>query len=1354
MRTALKDGSKFLLNCEDQSGDIWVEIIETLGSGIDCIAYEVSYGQNINGKTYVFSGLLKEFYPSNTDEEQLHITRSEDGKLQVSPGHYSSFQSKKKIFLKKCETISSFYFNDETTDNNSKEIHILTANNTVYILYSYDAGNNYESFKESSMDEIIKNAISITKSISVYHDNKYLHLKIMPSNVVFTDIKDHTIKMFDFGSAISFEEINTSSLQEISYSAQLSAPELLSLSIDEIGPSTDIFSIGAIIFYRIMHRYPEEHELDNFSECSFDKEDVIFKNISPSIYRKLKTLFEKTLCKSPQNRYKTCSELIDGLNTVLKISSPMLPYLVGNIDSNYILNNVFVGRKKEMISIDEMLSKNNIAILNGVGGIGKTELAKYYGATRKFDTVYCAKFKNSIKEFIIAMPFANMNDSEWLLASNGEKDDTNLYKKKKEMFSSFDEHTLIIIDDFSYTDDISFDILSKCGVKIIITTRFEIPTMDQYKVCISSLDFVDAKELFSAYCDEKVDDEEFEKLFALIRGSTLLIKLISCAIKKSNGMLSVGEFTGRMDVNSIENIGDSVQNNDEFNDSIMRESIYMHLKILFNVTDVTVDQVDILKDLSLLCIDELTVNEYSEIKGVKTFEVMVAINDLVEKGLIQNDDGCLHIHPLISDLILEDNSTKPSDEKIEQLALSAKTYLRKIDMEEWGKFKKILEIFVSCAKRISFHSDKFLDELNNEIQEAFKNGCINECRSLIDITIKYSALDSDEGKMSYALFNALLSLCDALEGKMSSANKYQEKIDNTLKSVDVMKYPLELAMIFYYMAFYYRCTTNYKKALEYHEAYVKLKKKYDISNFNDVDSEIVAGAIYLSDGKYLSAIERFKNIEKSLGGSKGKNATQYRIVNNLNLALAYLSLSDYETALKYCKKAETDPSFSYNSPYGHLLYNHLVLIYMELNMLEQAQEYSDLEIETAELIHGNESSQYYLAVVNHAQVLFKNKKIDEATQILDNVISILNAKNQENTEELAAAYNLKGLIHMNLGKLEDAAKNLKISSGIRKDIYGDKHPNVIISYANVGLLYAELGRFELAEQNLKQALFMCENSEISNTIINARVYNCIGKTYLYMKRYSDAIDYYTRALNVKKALFGHYHFEIVNGFENLAIVYEAAGNVDEAIKLRGQIEYIASKANVSIDRLIRNYVYLSTLLIKCGKLDDALEICEKAKRLGEYSGIEQIYNNIGTICFEREEYDETLKNYKKALSYKTQENEASFGIINVNMGVLGLVLECYDEALDYFEEGIYLYDKYGIDDFNAFVAFVRCGECNYWAEKYENAIEVCKRAEALYLDGKIAFDSLLNLAYEIISESYDKLGDRYNSKEYRNKMRS
>jgi len=1357
MRKALENGKQLLLNFADENtnGGIIVEIDETIGTGASCIAYEVSYCENISGQTYKHSGLLKEFFPADYGSCQLHIERGANGELQIPPEKYEQFEIEKNLFLKSYKTLTDLrYANNEMANDISDGQWVLSANNTLYLLFSYDAGDNYEAFQEDSIDDIIKNAISIAEAIAKYHERNYLHLDIKPANILFTDIKRHVIKLFDFGSVVSFEDIKNKPLEEISYSRQWAAPELLSLSVDEICPATDIFAIGTMIFHRIMHRYPERADMKNFAKYSFDKDDSLFENVSPAIFRMLETLFRKTLCVTVQKRYQSCEELIGVLNGILRISNPETPYLMGNANSLWFLNDSFVGREKEIALINEKLDEHHVVVLHGFGGIGKTALAKYYGITKNFDTVYCANYRNSLRELIVNMPFANINDGEWLANKNGENDDTNLYKKKCELISKLDEHTLIIIDNFNVTDDAELNVLLSSKAKIIFTSRYEIARMEQYKISVLPLEFVDAKELYSKCCDGDINDGELESLLTLIGSNTLLIKLIACAISKSHGMLSLSDFVNKMNENSLQDIGVNIQNYDEYDERVINQTVYMHLRTLFNMATISSSQIEILKDLSLLGMDELTVDEYNAIKGIKSFDVINDLNELNDKGWLQNDEEYLYIHPLISELILEDDSTKPTDSQIEQLTILAKNYMCGIELTEWLKLKRILGAIVNCVKKLNTCSDNLFDELTVVSEEALRSGCIDVCRNLINSFLKFYTSDSEEDKVCRAAYYSLLSFCDVLEGKMTSAANYQAQIEETLKTVDMMKYPYDLAMIFYYTANYYRYTTNYKKALEYHEAYVKIKKKYDIVHFDDVDSGIVAGTIYQADGKYLSAIECFKNVEKALGSSKSKNEAFCRLTNNLNLALAYFTLSNHEKALEYCKKVRDDDSFSELSPQGYLLYNHLSIIFVDLNMPDKAQKYSDLEMKIADSIYGKDSIQHYHSLVNRANVLYINKKTSEAIETLDSILNTLEARNQENIEVLSGAYNIKGLIQMKCGELESAATNLKKASSMRKDIYGDKHPNVAISYLNVGFLYAELRRFELAEQNLRQALFVCENSEIVDTVINARIYNCMGTMYYYMKRHSDAIDYYTRALKVKKALWGYYHFETADSFDNMALVYEDVGNLQEAVGLREQIEDVLLKVNGSKDKLMANYVRLSNLLMGCGKEDDALTICEKAKKIGDYPGIELIYNNMGVIYFNRQDYDSAFDSYKEAFTYETDDNENNFGIINANMAVLGLVLGYYDKALEYFDTGIYLYNKYGINDFNTFIAYVRCAECNYWLEKYEDTISMCERAEAMYLDGIVEYNPLVNFTYELFSESYGKLGDRRMSKEYRKKMRS
>ena len=50
----------------------------------------------------------------------------------------------------------------------------------------------------------------------------------------------------------------------------------------------------------------------------------------------------------------------------------------------------FVGRQDDLEEINELLAKNQLVFLSGIGGIGKTELAKQYAYRHRaqYDTVF------------------------------------------------------------------------------------------------------------------------------------------------------------------------------------------------------------------------------------------------------------------------------------------------------------------------------------------------------------------------------------------------------------------------------------------------------------------------------------------------------------------------------------------------------------------------------------------------------------------------------------------------------------------------------------------------------------------------------------------------------------------------------------------------------------------------------------------------------------------------------------------------------------------------------------------------------------------------------------------------------
>ena len=106
----------------------------------------------------------------------------------------------------------------------------------------------------------------------------------------------------------------------------------------------------------------------------------IFKDMNPKVFPLLDELLCHTICGVVDKRYQSAEELIAKLDEIIKIANPQEPYLKSSLPA---VQDFFVGRENEIEEIHRKLSGNRILFLNGIGGIGKSELAKRYALKYK-----------------------------------------------------------------------------------------------------------------------------------------------------------------------------------------------------------------------------------------------------------------------------------------------------------------------------------------------------------------------------------------------------------------------------------------------------------------------------------------------------------------------------------------------------------------------------------------------------------------------------------------------------------------------------------------------------------------------------------------------------------------------------------------------------------------------------------------------------------------------------------------------------------------------------------------------------------------------------------------------------------
>jgi serine/threonine protein kinase len=158
---------------------------------------------------------------------------------------------------------------------------------------------------------------TLATAIHVAHQAGIVHRDLKPANILFD--ADGTPKITDFGIAkrLEVEESQTETGQVIGTPSYM-APEQAQGEIRKIGPATDIYALGALLYETLTGRPPFKGASKMVTLNQVINDDVVPPSrIQPGIARDLETICLKCLEKEPPKRYGTALELADDLNRYL-----------------------------------------------------------------------------------------------------------------------------------------------------------------------------------------------------------------------------------------------------------------------------------------------------------------------------------------------------------------------------------------------------------------------------------------------------------------------------------------------------------------------------------------------------------------------------------------------------------------------------------------------------------------------------------------------------------------------------------------------------------------------------------------------------------------------------------------------------------------------------------------------------------------------------------------------------------------------------------------------------------------------------------------------------------------------------
>ncbi len=306
IRNALKNGSKINWS-EDKK--IWIN--GEISRETSCIVYEAIYMDSIGS---VHNIRIKECYPN-----YLSISRTKEGELLPFRGNEDKFELIKEKFIqiyqKNIIIRSTLHFRNLVIDYTE----IIYFNNTIYIIIVLDKGISYKTYEEQSLKELLVHIKSLAKLIQVYHKEGYVHLNIKPENVFILQKVEDKLLLFDFNSFISYEELKDNGRFWLSFSDGFSAPELIQGKINKIGRHTDIYSIGALTFYKMFGKKVTLENCRISSIYNFEEMKFASKEYQDELYKMLEKFFRKTLSTSIISRWKDMEEVIEQLEDLIEL---------------------------------------------------------------------------------------------------------------------------------------------------------------------------------------------------------------------------------------------------------------------------------------------------------------------------------------------------------------------------------------------------------------------------------------------------------------------------------------------------------------------------------------------------------------------------------------------------------------------------------------------------------------------------------------------------------------------------------------------------------------------------------------------------------------------------------------------------------------------------------------------------------------------------------------------------------------------------------------------------------------------------------------------------------------------------
>ncbi|MFT4314720.1 MAG: FxSxx-COOH system tetratricopeptide repeat protein [Wolbachia pipientis] len=820
---------------------------------------------------------------------------------------------------------------------------------------------------------------------------------------------------------------------------------------------------------------------------------------------------------------------------------------------------LFTGRKEELTDLHNKIQRSRekitiisqITSISGLGGIGKTELARGYIQEYSKDYYNDVIWINAESEVSLVESFNRLAKDKLKIDTkdvNGkEKDIKSIVEEVYKFFSN--SKSLFIFDDAEKSNYLNkflplHDLLPDGNRPyILITSRnqewergIEVINLNELK-SEEAIEFV--KRGLSI--EDEFQDKEIKALVEKLQYFPL-------AIQQAIAYIADQRITGEFDIDDYLNEYEK-KTKDLLNYEAFKGIDNDYAKTTFTAWKITTDKIAgdkgygelalrVLNVISYLAPERISREVFLGLTGSNEEELRSAVRLLVKYSMVNGEQkqSVLSVHKLVQDvtrMVLEEQgkSEEVMDETFKLLKASFPYGSDKL--EDYLKRRKLLphlEVFLS-------HIDNWLEKSPKDQQRIEENYLEN---LLIWMSDGYFNLDNP--KRQKELLERALPLLEKHYGEehlkvamalVSLSNSYaalgdyqreKELLERTLK-IEKEHYGeehFEVAKILVNLSVTYRVLGDYQRARELLErALPILEKNYERDHYEVAKILVNLSITYATSGDYERARELLERALSIFGDNYGTDQLEVAKVS-VNLSINYVTLGNYERAKELLEKA--------------------------LPILENHYGRDHFEVARILVI----LSISYGALDDH----------EGAKELLERALPILENHYGEKHLEVAKTLVNLSITYSALDDHEGAKELLERALPVLENYYGEKHLAVEAILEKLVMACLLSGNYERAKELLERILPILEHYHGRDHAKVAQMSVDLSIAYGALGNHQKQKELLEKALPILEKHYGENHPEVAIALENLAIADRALGNAQRAKELLEKASAIYQRGKV------------------------------------------------------------------------------------------------------------------------------------------------------------------------------------------------